>query len=117
MNIWKGNTSRESLDGHGLAEYDEGTLGPCFPAGTLVQTRIGYMPIEDVPVDAQVFTHEGNYKAFEARMENSYSGRLYTIRSHLCDVPVDCTAEHPFLHQDLKGNIDFVQAKDLVVGE
>ena len=117
VNIWKGNTSREFLDGRGLSEYDEGTLGPCFPAGTLVQTRIGYMPIEDVPVDAQVFTHEGNYKAVDARMENPYSGRMYTIRSHLSDVPVDCTAEHPFLHQDLHGNIGFVQAKDLVVGE
>ena len=56
-------------DVHGgeIEPVDIITFGsPCFPAGTLVLTKKGYEPIENIRVGDEVFTHKGNWKPVSA---------------------------------------------------
>lgn len=43
-------------------------MDECFPAGTLVLTRAGHKPIEDVEVGDEVFTHRNRWRPVTATM-------------------------------------------------
>lgn len=67
---------------------------PCFPAGSLVLTDRGFIPIEQVRVGDLALTHLGNWK------------RVIDTGSHIGDTIVlkgqgtpgiECTPNHPFL--------------------
>jgi thymidylate synthase len=94
VHIWDGNTSQEYLDSIGLKNREEGDLGPCFPAGTLVLTKNGYKKIEDVELEDKLYTHNGNWQK-QASMGKKYNGELYTIKINY-HPHISATAEHPF---------------------
>lgn len=95
-NIWTGNTTREYLDSVGLESYPEGKLGPCFPAGTLVQTINGYKNIENIRKGEHVYTHLGNKMPVVKTMNRLYTGKLISIETNNNHCSTQTTPEHPF---------------------
>ena len=52
-----------TINGAEVEPVDIITFGsPCFPAGTLVLTDKGYLPIEELAVGMKVLTHTGKWK-------------------------------------------------------
>lgn len=55
------------IDGTMVEPVDVITFGsPCFPAGVLVLTETGYLPIEEVSVGMKVLTHTGKWQTVTA---------------------------------------------------
>lgn len=51
------------MDGKEIPPVDIFTSGsPCFPSGTLVLSKDGYVPIENIKVGDYVLTHKGRFK-------------------------------------------------------
>jgi len=72
-----------------------GWLSPsCFPAGTMILTRDGHRPVEDIRVGEEVLTHKGRWRKVTATM--STVRPLIALRGygHPC---LRVSAEHPFL--------------------
>jgi len=65
----------------------------CFPAGTLVLTREGYRPIEQVEVGDEVLTHNSRWRCVTATM--STVRPLLRLRGH-GHPGLAVSAEHPF---------------------
>lgn len=72
---------------------------PCFPAGTLVITKDGTLPIEDVSAGDMVLTHTGTYE----RVIRTGSCKSNTIKVILDDQIIECTPNHPLLTIDGPG--------------
>lgn len=71
---------------------------PCFPAGTLVNTDAGYVPIEAVTHDRLLLTHTGSLKPINNLQRTLLpAGQpMYTIAIRGAPRPIRCTEEHPF---------------------
>ena len=96
VHIWDANGSREFLDSRGLNHYEVDELGSCFVKGTKVLTENGYKNIEDVIVNENVYTHNGNFLPVVKTIKKPYSGRMFKIRPWYSPFSIDCTPEHPF---------------------
>jgi thymidylate synthase len=132
VHIWDANATREFLDNRGLKHYPEDIIGPCFISGTKVLTENGYKNIEDIEVNENVYTHNGNFYPVIENMKRAYSGQLYKIRPNYSPYDIVCTPEHPFYVRKYivknrfkidgveKRNVvfpdipEFVEAKDLI---
>jgi site-specific DNA-cytosine methylase len=66
----------------------------CFPAGTLVLTADGYIPIEQVHVGDLVLTHRGRWRRVNQTMSSVKN--TMTIRGH-GHFGLAVSSEHPFL--------------------
>ena len=66
---------------------------PCFPAGTLIFTIHGQVPIEQIKVGDLVLTHEGRYRP--VLRTGSQIGRVVTVKGQ-GHPGLETTAEHPF---------------------
>lgn len=64
----------------------------CFVPGTLVTTRRGPVPIEDVVAGDEVLTHRGRYRKVRSPLSRHYAGRLVTVATPAGEVT--CTPEH-----------------------
>lgn len=69
---------------------------PCFTAGTLVLTHLGYIPIEDVTLDHRLLTHTGVFQDIVNLQRKIYSGLLYDIKLRYHPNVISATKEHPF---------------------
>ncbi|MCX4458592.1 DNA cytosine methyltransferase [Streptomyces sp. NBC_01728] len=67
----------------------------CFPAGTMILTRRGMVPIEDVEVGDEVFTHERRWRPVTTTMRKMADTVLVKGVGHAGGI--ETTAEHPFL--------------------
>jgi len=67
---------------------------PCFPAGTLVLTRRGYLPIEAVIVGDEVLTHRARWRTVQA--VGSEEANLIRVRGQ-GHWGLLTTSNHPFL--------------------
>lgn len=67
---------------------------PCFAAGTMILTRVGYRPIEDVEVGEEVLTHLGRWKRVTATMRREQAPICRVFAQGVPGVAV--TREHPF---------------------
>ena len=65
----------------------------CFPAGTLVLTARGYLPIEEVQVGDQVLTHESRWRVVTHTMQAQKPTRTL---SGFGQPALTTTHEHPF---------------------
>lgn len=65
---------------------------PCFPAGTLVLSEKGYVPIETLNVGDLVCTHLGNWKSIEAVGHKEAK----TVKVSGGHYGIVCTENHPF---------------------
>jgi thymidylate synthase len=135
VHIWDANGSREFLDSRGLTEYEVDELGPCFVKGTKVLTENGYKNIEDIVIDENVYTHNGNFLPVVETTKNPYIGKIFKVRPWYIPFSIDCTSEHPFYARKffIKNRIkingvekrnyvfadkpEFIRAKDLVKGK
>lgn len=77
----------------------------CFPAGTLVLTREGYVPIEMISVGDEVFTHKLRWRRVTTTMVSSKLVQKVTGHGH---PGLLVSQEHPFLirNQDNRWNND-----------
>ena len=67
---------------------------PCFPIGTLIDTREGYRPIEDICLGDEVLTHRGRYMPVVQLMSRDASD---TLAVKVMGAPeFVTTVEHPF---------------------
>jgi hypothetical protein len=66
----------------------------CFPPGTKVLTRAGYVPIEHVNVGDEVWTHAGRWRRVVEMVEGT-SRTLATVKAAGCP-PVRCSSNHWF---------------------
>jgi site-specific DNA-cytosine methylase len=71
----------------------------CFPAGTLILTTDGYLPIEDIEVGDFVLTHQGNYRRVTETMVTNRP--LVTVRGQ-GHPGLSVSAEHPFYARSVR---------------
>ncbi|GAA4001916.1 hypothetical protein GCM10022631_10590 [Deinococcus rubellus] len=103
---------REAVGSAGVALL---WLSPdCFPAGTLVLTERGYVPIETVRIGERVLTHQLNWKCVT---ETSSTVRpLMTVRGY-GHPGLQVSPEHPFYARDSKnGEPEWAPASTLQKG-
>lgn len=96
---------------------------PCFPAGTLVNTSTGYVPIEQVTGEHLLLTHTGQHKPINNLQRKLLpAGQpMYSLKIKGLYRPIRCTEEHPFYARRLRtvdgapqySPPEFVEAKDL----
>lgn len=82
----------------------------CFPAGTMVTTQTGNVPIEKIAEGDFVLTHTGKYRRVTETMRRVYSGKMIEITAG--NKRVVCTPEHPLLIQR-QGQLDWVEARNV----
>ena len=73
--------------------------GGCFPAGTEVWTKHGFIPIEDIQEGIEVYSHDVNtgqwaYKKVVNTSMREYSGDMVAINTAKGEI--DTTGNHPF---------------------
>ena len=73
---------------------------PCFPAGTLVFTDDGFLPIEKIRVGMKVLTHTGAFKPV-LRIGSKTTYELQQLSGGGC-ANLSCTPNHPFYVRDMK---------------
>lgn len=86
----------------------------CFPAGTLIRTRRGEIPIETVNIGDEVLTHAGRWRRVYETLSRPYTGRLVTVEAG--PLRVTATANHPFLIER-EGRLEWIAAGDVRVGD
>lgn len=86
------------IDGAKIEPVDIITFGsPCFPKGTLVLTKKGYVPIEKISTEDYVLTHTGNWH----RVLQTGSKEANTVLLHGCHQGLECTPNHPIYSAEL----------------
>lgn len=86
----------------------------CFPAGTMIRSTRGDVPIEAVKVGDRVLTHAGNWRRVAATMCNPYNGELFSIEAG--PLRVSATADHPFL-VERQGELQWMEARHIRRGD
>ncbi len=66
----------------------------CFPAGTVILSERGLMPIEDVVVGDRVLTHHGRWQPVTEVMSDEKDTVVVRGQGHY---GLEATADHPFL--------------------
>lgn len=67
-------------------------IRPCFPAGTLILTERGLIPIEDVAEGDRVLTHENRWRSV---LRSWQTGESETVKVHGQGAVLECTPDHP----------------------
>ena len=70
---------------------------PCFPAGTMVLTKSGYIPIEDIQIGDFVLTHKGRWRKVSAI--GNRKAETYYLKGN---INIETTANHPIYSADIK---------------
>ena len=81
---------------------------PCFPAGTIIATKRGFLPIEQVIVGDEVITHTGVFKKVLRRGTRLAPTIRLKGQGHPCMVT---TEEHPFLSKRREAKSTRIQNK------
>lgn len=96
---------------------------PCFVAGTLIHTKRGFVPIEQVVLGDEVLTHNNRFRKVLTVMQKQYDGIVHKIQA-MGSETITCTPEHPFyvkkrLTKSRKklAQEDWIDAKDLRQGD
>ena len=75
---------------------DEELADVCFVPGTMIMTKSGGVPIEEIEVGDYVFTHNNNWKKVLKVMERRYRGKMISL-SLLNNEVLSSTPNHPIL--------------------
>lgn len=97
--------------------FEVNVIGNCFPAGHLVMTSLGEVPIEQLRPGDLVLSENGEFNTVIHNMRRYADEYLYEINvEKMRGFPISPTGEHPvFVLKD--DNIVCVEAKDLRVGD
>lgn len=88
-----GNISEISWED--VPDFDLFTMSsPCFVEGTLVLTKNGYKPIEDITFSDEVLTHTNTFHKVIKPMRRRYESVVYNLSSPIFN-DLTCTEEHP----------------------
>lgn len=85
-------------------EHPDARCPICFVPGTLINTKRGFIPIEEIKIGEEVLSDDGEYKKVVNIMERNYNGDVYKIETYTSN-PIITTPEHPFLTVISKHNI------------
>jgi hypothetical protein len=85
-------------------EHQDARCPTCFVQGTLINTKRGFIPIEEIEVGEEVLSDNGEYKKVINVMERDYDGDVYKIETYTSN-PIITTPEHPFLTMISEHNI------------
>lgn len=100
------------IDWAQVSDFDLFTYSfPCFIAGTLVLTKNGYKPIEDVGSGDCVLTHTCNFRNVVKPMRRKYSGVVYNLTCPIFN-DLTCTENHPLYVRRLWRRHDSSRAFD-----
>lgn len=95
------------MHGNQAEPVDVITMGfPCFPAGTLIMTDRGYLPIEEVRVGDLCLTHRNRWQRV-VRIGHREAQTVLLKGNHY---GLKCTPEHPFY----AGNEQWKPARDML---
>jgi len=99
---------------HGAGNPKRVTLLNCFPAGTPILTKRGFVPIQHVLPGDEALTHRNRFKLVTDVLERQVDEPLVELSLwYLGDQPVRCTKDHRFLVRRADGQISWVRAADL----
>ena len=83
------------IDWDRVPDFDLFTMSsPCFVEGTLVLTKNGYKPIEDITLSDEVLTHTNTFHKVIKPMRRRYESVVYNLSSPIFN-DLTCTEEHP----------------------
>lgn len=86
----------------------------CFPAGVLIRTCQGLLPIEQVRAGEYVLTHQDTYRRVCQISKRLVVTDMITVVAD--DARVTATPEHPFL-AERQGKLEWVEAGGLRLGD
>lgn len=95
------------------------SIHACFTKGTMITTKNGSIPIEEIEAGNEVLTHTGQYKKVLKLSGRSTNETLYEIKSSNGFVTT-CTGNHPYyvISKDDALNVEerfeWVEAKNLI---
>ncbi len=129
--VWKRLTCppTASLRRRWVRIEDQGDLGYCFPAGTLISMADNTeRPIEQVVEGNKVYAHDGQTRRVTKAMKRVYTGLMYSVTVRGWPYPISSTDEHPYAvvenvskrakHGDFEpGSLRWVKAQDLKPGD
>lgn len=72
-------------------------LGHCFVPGTMVRTRDGFKPIEEIEIGDEVLSGNGEWNRVYKVLVREYDGPLVVIDTPVSANPIRVTPEHPML--------------------
>ena len=102
---------------HGAGNPKRVTLLNCFPAGTPVLTKRGFLPIQHVLPGDEVLTHRNRFKLVTHVMERETEEPLVELAVfYLGDQSIRCTPNHRFYAYDPSGSTRWVRADELTKG-
>ena len=91
----------------------------CFTANTKIETVNGRKSIKDIVVGEMVLTDCGRYMPVTKTYKNKHDGTFTKItfsRKNRSDNTITPTSNHP-IKIERNGNIQYVEAKDVIVGD
>lgn len=87
----------------------------CFRKGTMVETKMGWKPIEEIKSGDLVLNRYGEWEEVIEPTRNFYSGPIYEIDFTGNERPIFCTEEHQFLaFTNNRKTPEWIQAKNLI---
>ena len=93
------------LDGADIPPVDIICAGsPCFAAGTMVMTKDGAKPIEQIRIGDDVITHNRTWECVTQTMMHGTKD-LYLLKAEGAE-PTRVTGNHPYYVRHMKKNID-----------
>ncbi len=78
-------------------EYPDDRCPKCFVPGTLVNSKNGFIPIENIKAGDLVLGSDGEYHKVIKTHKNNYCGDLISISTTSTTNPILSTPDHPFL--------------------
>jgi hypothetical protein len=82
--------------GYYLYKPGYGHHDDCLKKGTLIRTKEGHKPIEDILPGEEVLTHMGRYKRVEKCLKKPFAGVFYNL-SFGCQIDLSLSYNHPLL--------------------
>ena len=77
-------------------DLDRVALPSCFLKDSLVLTKKGYAPIQNLNIDDKVYTHKGNWEKIKSAYSYKYDGLIHYISCQYNTKYIKTTSEHPF---------------------
>lgn len=78
-----------------LSEIGGGTVFPCFPGNTLIQTEKGLISIDKINVGMKVLSHDGKFHAVSKLYKRKYDGKLISLTpTGYSQFPIIATPNH-----------------------
>lgn len=67
----------------------------CQPAGSLIFTKTGMVPIQDIQIGDEVLTHRGRFRKVTETMCRPYDGWMYSVHRRKDHRAIHVTDKHP----------------------